>query len=85
LPTTRSTHGRTSRTTHLKARVIYAARIAFFVDVEREIVEAATIEIDSLEHLDTRLTFRPSRESARISNALRSEQSSATRQQPWPD
>jgi hypothetical protein len=39
--------------------VIYAARIAFVIDLEREMVEAATIEIDSLEHLDTRLTFRP--------------------------
>jgi len=43
----------------LKARVIYAARIVFFVDLERELVEAATIEIDSLEHVDTRLTFIP--------------------------
>jgi hypothetical protein len=43
----------------LKARVIYAARIAFVIDLEREMVEAATIEIDSLEHVDTCLTCKP--------------------------
>jgi hypothetical protein len=43
----------------LKARVTYAARIVFVVDLEREEVGAATIEIDSLKHIETRLTFRP--------------------------
>lgn len=41
------------------ARVTYAARIVLVVDPEREEVDAATLEIDSLERTDTRLTFLP--------------------------
>lgn len=43
----------------LRARVTYTARIVFLIDLERELVEAATVDIDSLEHVDTLLTFRP--------------------------
>jgi hypothetical protein len=43
----------------LRARTTYTVRIVFVVDLERELVEAATIEIDSLEHFDTQLTFKP--------------------------
>jgi hypothetical protein len=41
----------------LQARTTYTARIVFVVDLERELVEAATIEIESLRHVETHLTF----------------------------
>ncbi|MBA3734945.1 MAG: hypothetical protein H0W90_07075 [Actinobacteria bacterium] len=43
----------------LQARTTFTARIVFVVDLERELVETATIEIDSLEHVSTLLTFKP--------------------------
>jgi hypothetical protein len=43
----------------LQARTTYTARIVFVVDLERQRVEAATVEIESLQHIETDLTFRP--------------------------
>jgi hypothetical protein len=43
----------------LQARTTYTARVVFVVDLERQLIEAATIEIESLQYVETDLTFRP--------------------------